>query len=231
MGLRILVAEDDRSVCEMLDLFMKREGFDVTFVHDGLSALREWEQGEYDLLVLDWMLPQLDGVHVCQKIREKSKVPILLLTARTTESDQVLGFEFGADDYVTKPFSPLALMARIKALLRRAGSVEVVNGQGKHASRLWLDEATREVRIDGEPVEGLTPKEFALLRLFARNPRRVFSREELLEQVWGYDYYGDERTVDSHIKRLRRKLPFPEWIQTVWGVGYKYVEEDGHDSV
>jgi two-component system, OmpR family, response regulator len=231
MGLRILVAEDDRSVCEMLDLFMKREGFDVTFVHDGLSALREWERGEYDLLVLDWMLPQLDGVRVCQKIREKSKVPILLLTARTTESDQVLGFEFGADDYVTKPFSPLALMARIKALLRRAGSAEAVNGQGKHAARLWLDEETREVRIDGEPVEGLTPKEFALLRLFARNPRRVFSREELLEQVWGYDYYGDERTVDSHIKRLRRKLPFPEWIQTVWGVGYKYVEEDGHDSV
>jgi two-component system OmpR family response regulator len=232
---RILVAEDDRSVCEMLELFMKREGFDVTFVHDGEKALDEWRKGGYDLLVLDWMLPKVDGVRVCRKVRETSDVPILLLTARTGESDQVLGLEMGADDYVTKPFSPLALMARIKALLRRAGRNPTVAGPADTppGQRLTLDEETREVRIDGERVSGITPKEFELLRLFVRHPRRVFTREELLERVWGYDWYGDERTVDAHIKRLRKKIDRPgaSWIRTVWGVGYKFVEDGEDESV
>lgn len=231
--MRILVAEDDISVCEMLELFLKKEGFEATFVHDGRTALKEWEQEKYDLLLLDWMLPKLDGVRVCQQVRQTSNIPILLLTARTEESDQVLGLELGADDYVTKPFSPLALMARIKALLRRAQHKNVADKRLDVSTHFHLDEMTREVFLDGRKVVGLTPKEFDLLRLFVRYPKRVFSREELLEKIWGFDFYGDERTVDAHIKRLRKKIARPNrtWIQTVWGVGYKFVEDEEDESV
>ncbi|MGA9174131.1 MAG: response regulator transcription factor [Thermoactinomyces sp.] len=229
--MRILVAEDDLSVCEMLDLFLRREGFVPTFVHDGQTALAEFEQGDYGMLILDWMLPQIDGVKVCRKIREKSEIPIIMLTARTAESEQVLGFEVGVDDYVTKPFSPLALAARMKALLRRTGRQQT-NQKENCCSRVKVDDAAHEVWIDGEKLAGLTPKEFELLQLFARHPRRVFSREELLEIVWGFDYYGDIRTVDAHIKRLRKKMgQARHLLQTVWGIGYKLAWDETDEDL
>ncbi|SFI97128.1 response regulator transcription factor [Thermoflavimicrobium dichotomicum] len=222
--MRILVAEDDQSVCEMLQVFLVKEGFDVHFVHDGLAALREWEKRSFDLLILDWMLPKIDGIQVCQQVRAKSDVPILMLTARTEDEDQIMGLNTGADDYVTKPFRPLTLIARIKALLRRSN-----REKKEEYSRIFVDEDAREIILDGEKVGRLTPKEFDLLCLFIRHPKRVFSREELLERIWGFDYYGDERTVDAHIKRLRKKInkkSSQKWIQTVWGVGYRFVPEE-----
>lgn len=232
--LRILVAEDDQSVAEMLELFLRKEGYEPVFVQNGLSALERWGREPYDLLILDWMLPGMDGVRVCQKIRAQSDIPILMLTARTGESDQVLGLEIGADDYVTKPFSPLALMARIKALLRRAGRRRESAAHAEECSRVVsIDETTREVTLCGEKITNLTPKEFDLISLFARYPRRVFSRDELLERIWGMDYYGDERTVDAHIKRLRKKIAVggKQWIETVWGVGYRWAGDEEHESV
>jgi two-component system OmpR family response regulator len=218
--MKILVAEDDQSVCDMLQFFLHREGYSPTFVHDGRTALQEAETGTYQLVILDWMLPGLDGLSVCRQVRQTSDVPILLLTARTAETDQIRGLDWGADDYVTKPFSPLALMARIKALLRRSGRQE----SDSH-KRVRVDKETREIWFDGEKIPRLTPKEFALLCLFIDYPRRVFTREELLERIWGFDFYGDERTVDALIKRLRRKLkePYGDWIQTEWGIGYKFM--------
>ncbi|MBD1370918.1 response regulator transcription factor [Hazenella sp. IB182357] len=227
--MRLLIAEDDTSVCEMLDLFMRKEGYQVSFVHDGQAALDHWNNQDFDLIILDWMLPKMDGVRVCQIIRQSSDVPIILLTARTGESDQVLGLELGADDYVTKPFSPLALIARIKAILRRSQREQTSLTEHKLKSKYFLvNEEMREILYDGEVIEDLTPKEFELLKLFIQHPKRVFSREELLSRVWNYDFYGDERTVDAHIKRLRKKIirDHHQWIQTVWGVGYKFVEDE-----
>lgn len=226
--MRILVAEDDPAVCEMLELFFNKEGYDVRFVHDGQTALETWKSQSFDLLILDWMLPKMDGITVCQRIRRESDVPIILLTARTQESDQVLGLEIGADDYVTKPFSPLTLVARIKAIRRRCRIRENPEEDWIRTRHFAVRCETREVWRDGEKVKNLTPREFDLLCHFLRHPRRVFSREELLDAVWGYDFYGDERTVDAHIRRLRKKIAVSgkEWIHTVWGVGYKWDEAD-----
>lgn len=220
--MRILVAEDDASVCEMLALFLQKEDYTYQFVSDGLAALQEWESGDYDLLLLDWMLPKKSGVEVCKAIRNQDqRFPTIMLTARTEEADQVLGLEFGADDYVLKPFRPLTLMARIRALLRRA--YPLTNEATQQV--VEINEQTHEITISGKPMQGITPKEFDLIRLFARYPKRVFSREELLDQVWGMDYYVDERTVDAHINRLRKKLASIEEVQieTVWGVGYRFL--------
>jgi two-component system, OmpR family, response regulator len=185
--------------------------------------------------VLDWMLPGLDGVTICREVRSRSPVPIIMLTARTQESDQVLGLEWGADDYVTKPFSPLALMARIKAVMRRVRSAggSPWPDSGIRLQHWRINPETREVFLDGEAIADLTPKEFDLLHFFARHPRRVFSKDELLDGVWGYDFYGDERTVDVHIKRLRKKIARPghPWIHTVWGVGYKFDEAGEEDAL
>ena len=213
-------------------MFFLKEEWEATFVHNGKKGLETYlnHPDEFDLIVLDIMLPEMDGMTICKEIRKESKhVPIIMLTAKDTESDEVIGLEIGADDYVTKPFSPLTLVARIKSLKRRA---EVVNDadsntQGQYevdTQHLKLDRNTREVLLYDKPLEGLTPKEFDLLYTLANSPRRVFSREQLLQMVWDYEYFGDERTVDAHIKKLRQKLVQngPQVIHTVWGVGYKF---------
>lgn len=227
--MNVLVIEDNESVCEMIDMFFSKEGIKGEYVHDGLEGYERYKEGNWDLLIIDWMLPGLDGVTICKKIRdENDPIPIIMLTAKDSESDQVLGLEMGADDYVTKPFSPLALIARIKAISRR-----VNRSQGEKeeeglivTKNFKISKEKREVYLNGKLIKNLTPKEFDLLYHFAQHPKQVFTREQLLEQVWGYQFYGDERTVDVHIKRLRKKVgtenqPF---FHTVWGVGYKFDE-------
>ena len=229
--MKILMIEDNESVCSMVEMFFLKEGIEGEFVNDGLEGYRRYKEGRWDLLIVDWMLPNMDGVTICRKIREEDKtIPIIMLTAKDTESDQVLGLEMGADDYVTKPFSPLALMARIKAVSRRAANSSRNEDENKphfiETHYFKISKETREVLLMGEPMPNLTPKEFDLLYYFIEHPRQVFSREQLLDRVWGYQYYGDERTVDVHIKRLRNKIGRPKqpFIQTVWGVGYKFDE-------
>ncbi|MDR4889655.1 response regulator transcription factor [Fredinandcohnia sp. QZ13] len=227
--MRVLVIEDNESVCSMIEMFFSKEGIEGEFVHDGLKGYNRFKEENWDLLIVDWMLPGMDGVTICRKIREeKSSIPIIMLTAKDSESDQVLGLEMGADDYVTKPFSPLALMARIKAVTRRYNSkpTEEMETGTLRTEHFQINKNTREVILNGTPITNLTPKEFDLLYYFAQHPKQVFSREQLLDRVWGYQFYGDERTVDVHIKRLRKKLgtanqPF---FHTVWGVGYKFDE-------
>lgn len=224
--------EDNESVCEMIEMFFLKEEWEATFVYNGKEGLTTYLEhpNEYDLIVLDIMLPEMDGITICKEIRkENDHIPIVMLTAKDTESDEVIGLEIGADDYVTKPFSPLTLVARIKSLKRRASfqSNEDENGSISYeieTEHLKLDRKTREVILYNKPLENLTPKEFDLLYTLANSPRRVFSREQLLQLVWEYEYFGDERTVDAHIKKLRQKLVLngPQVIHTVWGVGYKF---------
>ncbi|WP_088009357.1 response regulator transcription factor [Indiicoccus explosivorum] len=227
--MRILAVEDDPGVRTMLELFFSKEGIAGEFAEDGLDGYDKYKEGDFDLLVLDWMLPGMDGMALCRKIREEGgTVPIIMLTAKDSESDQVIGFEMGADDYVTKPFSPLALMARIRAVARRSGNPDPSNEI--RTAHFRVNTETREVLAAGRSIENLTPKEFDLLVYFLQHPRQVFSREQLLERVWGYEFYGDERTVDVHIKRLRKKIPGGEsLIHTVWGVGYKLEERKDAD--
>lgn len=230
--MHILMIEDNESVCEMLEMFFEKEEWEVTFVHDGVEGLNTYleNQKEYDLIILDIMLPNMDGMMICREIRKVDKqVPIIMLTAKDSESDEVIGLEIGADDYVTKPFSPLTLVARIKSTVRRVGVGgnelnETESPYDIETEHLKINKSTREIILYDEPLEDLTPKEFDLLYTLASSPRRVFSREQLLEQVWEYEYFGDERTVDAHIKKLRQKLQKngPQIIQTVWGVGYKF---------
>ncbi|MFD2444419.1 winged helix-turn-helix domain-containing protein [Bacillus sp. CGMCC 1.16607] len=225
--MRILVIEDNESVCTMIEMFFSKEGISGEFVHNGLDGYNRFKGENWDLLILDWMLPGMDGVTLCRKIRqENSSIPIIMLTAKDSESDQVLGLEMGADDYVTKPFSPLALMARIKAVARRYAKIEKEESKSMESKHLKINKETREVLLNNESITNLTPKEFDLLYYFVQHPRQVFSREQLLERVWGYQFYGDERTVDVHIKRLRKKIGTAEqpFFHTVWGVGYKFDE-------
>jgi two-component system OmpR family response regulator len=231
--MKILMIEDNESVCSMVEMFFIKEGIQGEFVHNGKEGYERYQNGHWDLLILDWMLPDMDGVTICRKIREKDKeIPIIMLTAKDSESDQVLGLEMGADDYVTKPFSPLTLMARIKAVSRRARFAGKAGKEEERRSRYLetksfkISKETREVFLNGEPITNLTPKEFDLLYFFIEHPRQVFSREQLLEQVWGYQFYGDERTVDVHIKRLRNKISTAKqpFFHTVWGIGYKFDE-------
>ncbi len=233
MTMKILIVEDDQSVAEMMSLFFKKEGWTEDLAVDGEQAVAMFKANstQYDLITLDLNLPKKDGIAVTKEIRALSpKVPIIMLTARDTESDQVLGLGIGADEYVTKPFSPIALIARIKALHRR-----VVIGQESQIAavktdfelttqHLKISKTRREVLYDDQPIANLTPKEFDLLYTIAQKPQQVFSRDQLLELVWGYEYYGEERTVDAHIKKLRQKLEHygPQIIQTVWGIGYKF---------
>jgi two-component system, OmpR family, response regulator len=234
--LKILVIEDNKGVCSMIEMFFAKEGIEGVFVNDGLEGYNRFKQGEWDALIVDWMLPNMDGVTLCRKIREeKNSVPIIMLTAKDSESDQVLGLEMGADDYVTKPFSPLALMARIKAVTRRMNhtSSESIENGVIHSEHIKINKTTREVLIDHVPITNLTPKEFDLLYYFVQHPKQVFSREQLLERVWGYQFYGDERTVDVHIKRLRKKIETQSqpFFHTVWGVGYKFDETIKTDEI
>ena len=231
--MHILMIEDTEAVCEMMEMFFEKEGWTAEFYHDGKEGYDAFvnQQEKWNLVILDLNLPSMDGMQICRQIRQMNEqVPIVMLTARDSESDQVIGLEIGADDYVAKPFSPLTMMARIKALHRRIGrgtSSEAPTNSGqfdietKHVS---INTRTHEAFIDGVKIDGLTPKEFDLLVLMAQHPRQVFSREHLLTKIWEDPFYGDERTIDAHIKKLRQKIEAvgPHVIQTVWGVGYKF---------
>ncbi len=233
--MKLLMIEDNKSVCEMMSMFFEKEKWDVEYAYDGISAVEKFKEksDEWDMITLDLNLPGMDGMQVNAEIRKiSSTVPIIILTARDSESDQILGLEMGADEYVSKPFSPITLIARIKALHRRAqisalGSSKqnkVDDDFDVKTDHFKLNSSTREAYLNDNRIDGLTPKEFDLLRVLAKKPRQVFSREQLLQLVWDYEYYGDERTVDAHIKKLRQKIEkvSPQVIQTVWGVGYKF---------
>mgnify|MGYP003603400451 CR=1 FL=1 len=234
--MNILMIEDNHSVCEMMEMFFKKEKWDASYAYDGVDGVNQFKSDpdKWDMILLDLNLPKLDGMQVAADIRRISPtVPIIMLTARDSESDQVLGLEMGADDYVTKPFSPITLIARMKALHRRS-QLETTKGQTTTDSdydvvtkHFKLSTKTREVWLYGNQVKDLTPKEFDLLKTLASKPQQVFSREQLLQLVWGDEYFGEERTVDAHIKKLRQKMEKagPKVIQTVWGVGYKFDDE------
>lgn len=237
--MKLLMVEDNRSVSEMMSMFFQKEQWEAAFAYDGDEALEMFNQQvqDWDIVTLDLNLPGKDGMEVAKEIRKKSKtVPIIMLTARDSESDQVLGLEY-ADEYVTKPFSPITLIARIKALYRRSGLKEETAAPKQPAEtkkfdintpNFQLSSATREAYLLDKEIPDLTPKEFDLLKALSSKPKQVFTREQLLQQVWGYDYFGDERTVDAHIKKLRHKIEQvgPQIIQTVWGVGYKFDDSD-----
>jgi DNA-binding response OmpR family regulator len=220
MAARILVVDDERPLVESIGFALRREGHEVEEAFDGVQALELARTGRFDLLVLDVMLPGMSGFEVCRVVRQESPVPILLLTARSHETDRVVGLDLGADDYITKPFSMRELLARVRAALRRRGLQETA---AVTVGDLVLDPSRHEVRC-GQRVLPLTPKEYGLLQLFLRHPGRVLSRSALLEQVWGYDYAGDERTVDVHVSWLRRKLREAGSrvrLEAVRGVGYR----------
>jgi len=221
---KVLVVDDDQNVLELVKLYGEREGFEVIGVNDGDLVMSVFDQETPDVVILDIMLPGKDGITLCRELRAARMVPIIMLTAKGEEADRVLGLEMGADDYVSKPFSPRELVARIKAVLRRTQTtVDTMTNWKLKYPDLEVQADTRRVLVNGKAAE-FTPKEFDLLYLLAQNPRRVFTRDELLEAVWGYDYFGDQRTVDVHIRRLRAKLSLltHEYLTTVWGVGYQF---------
>ena len=223
-GSTILVVDDEKNIVQLLRLYLSREGYQVETAYDGQSAVEKARTARPALVLLDLMLPDLDGFEVCRQLRRVSDVPIIMLTARGEDVDKVVGLEIGADDYVTKPFNPRELIARVKAVLRRY-NVGSVAGDIITVGNLTIDVARREVNVAGRRVD-LRAKEFDLLVVFARHPGVVFSREKLLSLVWGYDYYGDTRTIDVHITWLRDKLSGSSaQIQTIWGVGYKLAVE------
>ena len=237
--MNILMIEDTESVSEMMQMFFLNEGWEAEFKYDGKEGLEAFKAApeKWDMITLDLNLPNMDGMEVGREIRKISKtVPIIMLTARDSESDQVIGLEMGADDYVTKPFSPLTLIARIKALHRRSELASDAQQDSEDASGTFdihtdhfkMNLKTREAYLNEKSIDGLTPKEFDLLYTMAKKPRQVFTREQLLELVWDYQYFGDERTVDAHIKKLRQKIEKvgPQVIQTVWGVGYKFDDNE-----
>ncbi|MCL2495473.1 MAG: response regulator transcription factor [Oscillospiraceae bacterium] len=226
MQTKILVVDDDSNICELLRLYLEKEGYQVFFARDGEAAVAAFAANSPDLVLLDIMLPALDGWQVCREIRKTSRVPIIMLTAKGEVFDKVLGLELGADDYVTKPFDTKEIIARIKAVLRRAESAKDAEPAVKEVlfDKLSVNLTNYELRVDGKKVDA-PPKEMELLYYLASNPNRVFTRNQLLDEVWGFDYYGDSRTIDVHVKRLREKLEgvSAEWsLQTVWSVGYKF---------
>ncbi|MDQ7844384.1 MAG: response regulator transcription factor [Armatimonadota bacterium] len=226
MSQKILVVDDEPHIVELVRYNLTQAGYAVVSAFDGRDAAAVVRQERPDLVILDIMLPHVDGLEVCRQIRRESAVPIIMLTAKGGELERVVGLELGADDYVTKPFSPRELVARVRAILRRAAPEGREGTSGPlRSGALTLDPATREVTLHGRPVD-LTAKEFELLRLLLTHPNRVFTRDFLLEHLWGYDYYGSTRTVDMHISRLREKIEddpaAPTYIVTVRGVGYKF---------
>ena len=224
--MKILVVDDEKLLVKGIKFNLQNEGYEVECAYDGAAAVEMARSGNFDLIILDLMMPEVDGLEACMRIREFSNVPIIMLTARSEDTDKIIGFESGADDYVTKPFNILELKARIRAMLRRTGNMT----QGKSsttitAGDITLDTEQRVAIRDGVSVD-LTAKEYDLIELLMKNPRRVYSRENLMNVVWGYSYAGDYRTVDVHIRRLREKLERnsaePEYILTKWGVGYYF---------
>lgn len=221
---KILIVDDDQNICELLRLYIEKEGFSVTIANDGKKALELFTSTEPDLIMLDIMLPELDGWQVCREIRKTSECPIIMLTAKGEVFDKVLGLELGADDYIVKPFEAKEVVARIKAVLRRSGQVKEDAVKKVQFDKLSINLTNYELKVNGVQVD-TPPKEMELIFHLASNPNRVFTRDQLLDEVWGFDYYGDSRTVDVHVKRLREKLEgvSDKWeLKTVWGVGYKF---------
>ena len=221
---KILVVDDDQNICELLRLYIEKEGFEVRIANDGRKALEIFEEQNPDLIMLDIMLPELDGWQVCREIRKKSQCPIIMLTAKGEVFDKVLGLELGADDYVVKPFETKEVVARIKAVLRRYGSNAEEQVKEVRYDKLSINLTNYELKVDGVAID-TPPKEMELIYHLASNPNRVFTRDQVLDEVGGFDYYGDSRTVDVHVKRLREKLEgvSDKWaLKTVWGVGYKF---------
>ena len=228
-GQRILVVDDEPQILEVLKLYLTRDGFRVNSASDGQAALAAFEQSTPDLIVLDLMLPKVDGLEVFKRLRAKRAVPIIMLTAKGEELDRLLGLELGADDYIVKPFSPREVVARVKNVLRRiAPPIENNESSALVFGNLRIDPRTRQVEINHRKIE-LTSKEFDLLYFLARHPSQVFTRAQLLDQVWGYEFFGDASTVTVHIRRLREKIEAnpaePRYLATVWGVGYKFEEQ------
>ena len=223
--MRILVVDDEKTLVKGMKFNLENEGYEVECAYDGAAALELAREGRFDLIILDVMMPEMDGIEACMKIREFSDVPIIMLTAKSEDADKLMGFESGADDYLTKPFNILELKARVRALLRRAAGVQRSQGSLLTVGKITLNTEERVAIRDGETVD-LTAKEYDLIELLMRNPRRVYSRENLMNVVWGYTYAGDYRTVDVHIRRLREKLEEnpaePDHIMTKWGVGYYF---------
>ena len=221
---KILVVDDEKNICDLLRMYLEKEGYAVVMAHNGLDAVKMFSTENPDLVLLDIMLPQLDGWQVCREIRKTSEKPIIMLTAKDEVFDKVLGLELGADDYVTKPFDTKEIVARIKAVLRRTSAVKEADVKEVKYDKLSVNLTNYQLTVDGVVVD-TPPKELELIYYLARNPDRVFTRDQLLDDVWGFDYYGDSRTVDVHIKRLRDKLKgvSDEWeLRTIWSVGYKF---------
>lgn len=229
---KILVVDDDTNICELLRLYLEKEGYSVAIANTGMQAVKLFAENQPDLMLLDIMLPELDGWQVCREIRKYSNKPIIMLTAKGETFDKVLGLELGADDYITKPFDAKEVLARIKAVLRRTSNSSAPDAESKMKQvsydNLSINLTNYELRVKGEKIDA-PPKELELLYHLASNPNRVFTRDQLLDEVWGFDYYGDSRTVDVHVKRIREKLEdvSDKWeIKTVWSVGYKFETKD-----
>lgn len=222
---RILVVDDDKNICEIIRLYLEKEGFSVSIANDGKEALEMFRATTPSVVVLDVMMPKMDGFQVCREIRRVSSIPVIMLTAKGETFDKVLGLELGADDYMVKPFENKELVARIKAVLRRYEPKDNTDKEIIYPN-ISINLTNYELKINGETID-IPPKELELLYYLATNPNKVFTREQLLETVWGFDYFGDSRTVDVHVKRLREKLELAgenlNWqLKTVWGVGYKF---------
>jgi DNA-binding response OmpR family regulator len=222
---KVLVVDDDQKIVDLVRLYLERDGYRVFVAYDGLKALELARQKRPDLIVLDLLLPEVDGLDVCRILQADGKVPVIMLTAKTTEADKLIGLELGADDYVTKPFSPRELVARVRAVLRRVGKDALQGPSELRFGDLVIDRRSHEVRLQNDVVN-LTPTEFKLLEVMAEDPGRAFSRLELLDRVFGYDFEGFERTVDVHVKNLRKKVEpdpkDPHYVKTVYGVGYRF---------
>ncbi|HDQ71164.1 MAG TPA: response regulator transcription factor [Chloroflexi bacterium] len=229
---KILLVDDDPKIVALIRLYLEKDGYRVLTAHGGLEALELARQKRPDLILLDLMLPEIDGLDVCRILQTELDVPIIMLTARTTDEDKLIGLELGADDYVTKPFNPREVVARVRAVLRRVGRMSSTGATVMDFDGLEIDRRSHEVRVRGEVVD-LTPTEFRLLEVLAGEPGKAFTRPELLDQVFGYDFEGFERTVDVHVKNLRQKIePDPKeplYIQTVYGVGYRFNDMVGRD--
>lgn len=224
MPASVLVVDDDKNICQLVRLYLEKDGYAVTVAYDGNDALNAFRTVSPDIVILDLMLPELDGMDVCREIRKTSSVPIIMLTAKGETFDKILGLEMGADDYIVKPFEPKELVARVRAVLRRCSGAPKPEEQVVRYSGITVSLLNYELTLGNKTVS-LPPKELELLYHLASHPNRVYTREQLLEEVWGFDYFGDSRTVDVHVKRLREKLEGYEngWqLKTVWGVGYKF---------
>ena len=230
MNRRILIVDDDKKTVDVIRMYLEKDGYRVLAAHDGQQALLTARHKRPDLIILDLMLPTVDGLDVCRILRSESRVPIIMLTAKSTEHDKLIGLDLGADDYVTKPFSPRELLARVRAVLRRLSESGTREIDEVRFGDLVVNFVRHEVRLQGKFIR-LTPKEFKVLEILIREPGRAFSRLELLEQAFGFDYDGLERTVDVHVMNLRRKiepnLEEPVYVQTVYGIGYKFAHTGG----